>query len=114
MLFQFLFQYCDRSIEIKSAFNLKYIIQDRHIQGIIDRIMIPKFKQKDFAAGIFLRTKAIIKKVDNPYYNSLPIPEQKPWESKLKSEFKLKNIPNSKYSYTNYPNQISYYGGSGS
>ena len=105
----------DRSIEIKSAFNLKYIIQDRHIQGIIDKIMIPKFKHQGYATGVLLATKTIIKKVDNPYYNLLPTPQQTPWQSKLKFEFKSRNIPSSKgYAYDNsYPNEISYYGGSG-
>ena len=53
----------DRSIEIKSAFNLKYIIQDCHIRRIIDKIMIPKFKHQDYATGILLGTKTIIKRV---------------------------------------------------
>ena len=105
----------DRSIEIKSGFNLKYIIQDRHIQGVIDKIMIPRFKQEDLTTGILLGTKAIIRKVENPYYNLLPTPEQIPWQSKLKLEFKLRNIPSSKGSAYEryYPSEISYYGGSG-
>ena len=106
----------DRSIEIRSGFNLKYIIQDRHFQGIIDKIMIPRFKQNDFDRGVLLGINKIIEKVDNPYYNSIPTPLNIPWESKLRLEFKLRNVPNPKgdgLDNASYPDEISYYGGSG-
>ena len=92
--------------------NLKYIIQDRHIQGIIDKIIIPNFKNDDFNRGILLGTIAIVKKIDNPYYNSLPLPKNVPWQTKQQLECRARNIPG-KNGYTNCPYENSYHGGSG-
>lgn len=46
----------DCSVEIRSGYNFKYIIRDRHIQGIIDKLIVPQFKQHNFAEGILIGT----------------------------------------------------------
>ena len=110
----FLVSVLDRSVEIRSGYNLKYIIHDRHIQGVIDKLIIPKFKQNNFAEGILVGTKALITKTDNPYYSELPYPENPVWESQVRSECKSRNLPSPKAGYTyTCPNEVSYHGGSG-
>lgn len=102
----------DHSIEIKSGSNLKYIIRDNHIQGVIDKIIIPKFKHHEFKQGISSGMKALITKIDNPYYSHLPISKRYSWQSQQIAECKARNIPG-KYGYSNCPDIVSYYGGSG-
>ena len=108
----FLVSIKDRSVEIRSGFNLKYIIQDRHIQGIIDKIIIPEFERRNFYRGILLGTRAIITKIDNPYYNLLPNPEHLTWESQTISECRVRNPPG-RNGYSNCPVETSYHGGGG-
>lgn len=102
----------DRSIEIRSASNLKYIIRDRNIQGVIDKIIVPEFKQHKFNQGILKGTQALINRIDNPYYNSLPSSKHPTWESQIMSECRARNLPG-KNGYDNCPTEVSYHGGSG-
>ena len=110
----FLVSVSDRSVEIRSGYNLKYIIRDRQIQGVIDKLIIPKFQQNDFTEGILIGTEALIIKIDNPYYSQLPDSENPTWESQIRSECRSRNLPDpqSRYQYR-CPNEISYHGGSG-
>jgi len=72
----------DHSIEIRSGSNLKYIIRDRHIQGLIDKIIIPQFKHYDFSQGILLGITELVRKISNPQYDWLPNKMKVTWESK--------------------------------
>lgn len=65
----------ERRVELKTGFNLRYITKDRHIQGVIDKIIIPEFKQHNFNRGTLLGTKVLIDKIDNPYIDSTPKPD---------------------------------------
>lgn len=64
----------DCRIEVKTGFNLRYITKDRNIQGIIDKIIIPEFERQNFNRGIALGTKALANKIENPYTDSTPQP----------------------------------------
>ena len=108
----FLVSIKDRSVEIRSGFNLKYIIQDRHIQGIIDKIIIPEFERRNFYPGILLGTQALITKIDNPYINSLPSPERSTWESQKKDRCWKRKINREDRSYYSCLAETSYHGGS--
>ena len=57
----------EQKVEIKTGFNLRYVTKDRHIQSVIDKIIIPKFKQHNPNQGILLGTKTLIDKIENPY-----------------------------------------------
>ncbi|MDJ0573525.1 MAG: TPM domain-containing protein [Pleurocapsa sp. MO_192.B19] len=103
----------DHSVEIRSGFNLKYILQDRHIQGVIDKIIIPKFKHSNFNKGILLAIQALITKIDNPYCNLLPNPEHSTWESQKKALCWKRKVSREDRSYYPCPAEASYHGGSG-
>ena len=65
----------DRRIEVKTGLNLRYITKDRNIQGVIDKIIIPEFGKQNFNRGIALGTKVLANKIENPYTDSTPQPD---------------------------------------
>lgn len=111
----FLVSVADRSIEIRSSFNLVNYIRDCHIQGIIDKIIVPEFKRNNFEQGILLGIDALIIKIDNPYFSSLPQPKHSTRESQKKARCwqRLKNRSWRSIFDDDCSAEVSYYGGSG-
>lgn len=54
----------DRRVEIETGYGLESILPDAFVGNIIDRIIIPRFKENNFEDGILSGTKSLIIKLD--------------------------------------------------
>ena len=68
----------DRKVRIETQYGLEGVLPDAIAKRIVDQIIVPRFKQKDFYGGISAAVERIIAVVDG---EPLPEPERKPAQS---------------------------------
>ena len=77
----FLISVGDRRVEIETGYGVEAILPDAKVGQIIQRKIVPRFKQGDFEGGILAGTQALIGNID-AYYKLYPSPNSdRPWFS---------------------------------
>ena len=57
----------DRMVDINTGYGIEYLISDRDAERIINRIMVPQFKQGNFYAGLDQATDALFAGLQGEY-----------------------------------------------
>ncbi|WGK65448.1 TPM domain-containing protein [Croceiramulus getboli] len=68
----------DRTIDINTGYGIESIISDRDAERIINRVIIPQFKEGDYYGGLQLGTDAIIQSLHGEFENNDPRRSQGP------------------------------------